>query len=188
MVDETAVQQPGPKLNREQRRAKARADRKAAVKAARLGKPVLNPEQASALLIETVTVNRWDAVNRVLTDLFKEDVGGGAMRLTGIGGATGVITKDALEAAAHKAIQSGVMLPQTGTDGQPPEEDTRTEEEKATDGGVLISPEVLAAAESIAAHKHPARGLHEPVEEMDEELRYDTEPAAPVDPDGPEEK
>lgn len=136
--------------NRAERRAQAKAARRKD-KPGRQPQLVMDPARAQQLLMETVTVNRWDAVNKVLTALFKEDIDGKTLRLGGLGGATGVITRDALEAAATAAVTSGVMLPQTDAQGEPvsQEEEAVTPEEAALRAGGVVLDKAVEAAEAV---------------------------------------
>ena len=101
--------------NREQRRTRERAERRLPVDDR--GRKLL---EGAAVFEETLNVNRFDAVQRVVQELFEHDEVGKLFRLKGLGGATGVITEDNLAKAANSAISAALLLPRELIgDGEP---------------------------------------------------------------------
>ena len=130
-------------MNREQRRAQDRAARQAQSKL-RGTPPAADAEKrevGAEILMQTIMQNRYDAVMRVVNLLFEAEVGSEdkLWRLTGLGGATGVVTLEKLNEAANAAIGAAMLLPgQLPTDeAEPPMEEAPTSTESGGSGGTL---------------------------------------------------
>jgi hypothetical protein len=86
-------------------------------------------QRGAAALMETIVVNRMDAVGIVLNTLFTQDPGDGIFRLQGLGGPTGTITVEALNKVAAEAAQGRTLLPQQ------PGQEVETENEGGQENG-----------------------------------------------------
>jgi len=112
-------------MNRQQRRAAVRAghgsykDAKTLLRADALAK-------GAEELLETIGVNRVDAVGRLIGLLFMQDPNGGVFRLQGLGGPTGVVSKETLDQAAQTAVYSAAIVPNNWV--KEGEEDVQEEE------------------------------------------------------------
>lgn len=97
--------------NRQQKRA---AQRTRAKQAAKQKAGVMSPDQAANMLMQTVQMNRADAVTKLLDNLFTVDeLEPTIARLGGVGGPTGTITLERIQEVANGAIAAGVILPRT---------------------------------------------------------------------------
>lgn len=103
--------------NREERRKAARQAAKGAAKAKVHPARPMTEEESQQMLMQTVQINRGDAVNRVLSAIFTSDeLEPSILRLGGLGGATGVITLEKLQEIAAAAVTAAVILPTFNTD------------------------------------------------------------------------
>lgn len=98
-------------MNREQHRARERAKSK-------VQRQQEAQMEAQMVFLQTIAQNRIDAVGLLIGDLFEEEIGGGTFRLKGLGGASGVVTREAMDQAALSAAQSRALIPNMGQEPQ----------------------------------------------------------------------
>lgn len=117
-------------MNRQQRRAAVRAghgsykDAKTFLREDALAK-------GAEELLETIGVNRVDAVGRLIGLLFTPDPGGTVFRLCGLGGPTGVVSKETLDEAAKAAVYSAAIVPNNWVKEEKGKEEEDVQEEEA---------------------------------------------------------